>query len=128
MGSVKSILAIDDVGGILVTIRSILRKYYKVSVAPTGAIGLQILKKTPIDLILLDIDMPEMDGFEFVEKMREDPAYNNIPIIFVTAETSVEFIAAAAKRGVHAYIVKPIIPKVLLSKIKEVFANQEKKK
>jgi putative two-component system response regulator len=119
----KNILAVDDEGESLAVIRAILRDNYNISIAKTSKVGFQVLESTPIDLILLDIRMPDMNGFEFAEKLRQNPAYYDIPIMFVTESSAAEFISRAIKYGAQSYILKPINPEFLLNKIKELFEN-----
>lgn len=121
----KRILAIDDVGESLITIRSILRKTFEVMVAKSGAVGFQVLERNKADLILLDIEMPEMSGFEFMELLLKNPSCKEIPVVFVTSTVTPEFVLKASKAGVKGYVLKPVDPILLVEKIEEVFRNND---
>jgi putative two-component system response regulator len=75
-----------------------------------------ILGSTRVDLVLLDIEMPGMSGFETLDLIRKNPDAQNVPVIFVTSHVSTELIAQALKRGAKDYIMKPFDPEVLLKK------------
>jgi len=105
--SARTILAVDDRPEILTTVNAALKNHYKVLGAPSGKIALQIMGKHQIDLFYLDIEMPEMDGFELYENIRKIPKYKNTPIIFLTSNASREYITRGIKLGVSDYIVKP---------------------
>jgi response regulator RpfG family c-di-GMP phosphodiesterase len=124
----KTILAVDDMLTNLRTIKVVLEKEYCVLLAKSGEIALSILKNTPVDLILLDIDLPTMSGFDILREMRKQPKAANIPVIFVTSYASEEIIRAAAQDfGIDDYIIKPILPLVLEKKISSVFAARVSK-
>jgi putative two-component system response regulator len=120
----KTILAVDDMTSNLRTIKVVLEKDYHVLLAKTGEIALSILTltDTPIDLILLDIDLPEMSGFDVLRKIREQPRVADTPVIFVTAHASGELLQAAGELDINDYIIKPILPSVLEKKIAAVLA------
>jgi putative two-component system response regulator len=113
-----TILAIDDTGGSLISIKHILSGHYDLCVAKSAQRGFIILESTKIDLVLLDIEMPEMDGFGFIEVMRQNSRYKNIPVIFVTGNATKEVITKAIQAGVKDYVVKPVKADILLEKIK----------
>jgi CheY-like chemotaxis protein len=113
-----TILAVDDVGANLITIKHILAGYYELCVAKSAEAGLEVLNRTKVDLVLLDIEMPEIDGFDFFAKMSQNPAQKFIPVIFVTANATKNIIERAIKVGAKDYIVKPVNPDILLQKIK----------
>jgi CheY-like chemotaxis protein len=114
------ILAVDDMPLNLAVVRNILSNDYDVRPVKSAKTALLMLGTIQPDLILLDIEMPEMSGFEFLDQMKnnlEHPEYNDIPVIFVTAHETEEFIAQAKSAGAHGYVVKPIDPPRLLKKI-----------
>ncbi|MDR2601435.1 MAG: response regulator [Spirochaetaceae bacterium] len=113
-----TILAIDDVGESLLSIKHIINMKYELCVAKSAFAGLEILNNTKIDLVLLDLEMPEMNGFDFISMMRENPGFKYIPVIFVTGTMNKEIISKAGQAGANGYIVKPVKPDVLLEKIK----------
>jgi CheY-like chemotaxis protein len=117
--SKKTILVIDDLTITLTAIRSMLEGTYGVSVAKSAIDGWVVLKSIPVNLILLDIEMPGISGMEFMANLQKSP-YRDIPVIFVTSNRSFEVINKARDLGARGYIAKPISAKVLLAKIGEV--------
>jgi PleD family two-component response regulator len=99
---------------------------YEVSTAYNGEEALQKAYETIPDLILLDIMMPEVDGYQVCKALRTTEKTKNIPIIFVTAKSEVEdWTHAIFNIGVNNYITKPIDPKKLLDKVKSVFRMKQ---
>lgn len=113
----KVILAVDDVSMNLAIIKNLLTKYFDVRVAKSGEIALFILGSVHVDLILLDIEMPGMSGFDFIDIMREIPDVKDTPIIFVTSHATATIINRANQAGVKDYIVKPININTLKRKV-----------
>ncbi|MDR3320961.1 MAG: response regulator [Synergistaceae bacterium] len=103
----KTILALDDVNLHLIRISEILSHEFDVRIAKTPRAALKILGSMNIDLMLIDIEMPEMSGFEFLALVKSVPAKVNIPAIFVTAHATEEFVRKAATVGAVNYVVKP---------------------
>ncbi len=116
MGS-KTILIVDDTAANLDILSEFLVDYDVIS-AICGQDALSIANKEKIDLILLDIMMPQMDGYEVCQKLKENQKTKNIPIIFITARTDEDSIEKAFDAGGVDYITKPFKPKELLSRIK----------
>ena len=117
MGEKKKILMIDDVSLNHATARSVLQDTYELYEADSGAEAFEMLKEIEPDLILLDVVMPEMNGMEVLKKLKSIPAYKNIPVIFLTADTSPEAEVEGFKQGIVDYITKPFIPMVMLKRI-----------
>lgn len=117
----RTVLAVDDVSEMLLTIKLILKDQYELCLAKSADAAKQVLARTEVNLILLDIDMPEMNGFEFLAWLRETGEWKDIPVIFVTATATREFITRAIAAGARDYIAKPVRPVVLLKKVDEVF-------
>jgi putative two-component system response regulator len=113
----KAVLAVDDVSMNLRTMKAILEGLYDVRLAKSGALALDILKTTKADLVLLDIEMPGMTGFDVIDKMKQFPDCQGIPVIFITAHATPDLILAAYEHGAGDYIVKPINANVLHSKV-----------
>ena len=114
-------LTIDDAKVIRIILENVIKNYVKgceVLHAENGAIGLQILHDNPdVKIVFVDWNMPVLDGFEFVKKIRQNPIYNDVKIIMATTESQKDKVSEAAKAGINGYIVKPfnqeIIDKVL---------------
>ena len=114
----RTILAVDDTIENLDVLVDLLSDYDVIdATSPTEA--LEIVKEEKIDLILLDIMMPQMDGFEVCRRLKADPMTKDIPVIFVTAKTDEESIEKAYDVGGSDYITKPFLPKELLARVKK---------
>ncbi|HEX2824951.1 MAG TPA: response regulator [Burkholderiales bacterium] len=115
----RDILAVDDVPENLNVISGVLRPHYKVRVAPSGARALQIcFSDDPPDLVLLDIEMPEMDGYEVLRRLTAAPETAGIPVIFVTARDTDEDEQVGLDLGAVDYITKPISPGIVLARVR----------
>jgi len=117
----KIILCIDDIKTNLFTLQSVLEDFaddlYDIHIADSALEGLNILRRKKVDLILLDIMMPNIDGFEAAKMIRSNKKTKKIPIIFVTAKTDDETIEMCYKIGGDDYINKPFNHVELLSRI-----------
>lgn len=114
----KHILVIDDSVTNLKLAEKTLKPFYKVSLLISGAQTLKFLSKNKPDLILLDIDMPDMDGYETLSKIRENQDLDNIPVIFLTSISDSEGEVKGFELGAVDVITKPFIPQSMLSRIK----------
>ncbi|MCD6231712.1 response regulator [Candidatus Aerophobetes bacterium] len=119
------ILTIDDSGIMRKIIKGHLAKigYSNVIEASNGKEGLKKLSEEKIDLILCDWNMPEMNGLQFVQRVREEKNYGNIRIIMLTTVTTQDEVLTALKAGANSYITKPFKPENLKEKIEEVFKD-----
>jgi DNA-binding response OmpR family regulator len=125
----KEILIVDDEPSIVVPIQFLMEQQgYNVLVAGNGEDALDIIYKYKLDLILLDIMLPRIDGYEVCEIVRLDPRYRDIKIIFLTAKGREVEIAKGLALGADAYITKPFSNTELVSQVKELLeeANQDK--
>jgi len=103
-----SILVVDDTPANLTLLARMLGdRGYRVRPVPSGALALKSAASDPPDLILLDISMPEMDGFEVCRRMKEDPRLREVPVIFISALAETEGKVKAFRRGGVDYITKP---------------------
>jgi signal transduction histidine kinase len=102
------ILAIDDTPANLMTLGAALAEHYDLQFAISGEEGLALAAKAPPDLILLDIMMPEMDGYEVCRRIKSEPQLWSIPVIFVSAMTETDSEEAGLKLGAADYLTKPI--------------------
>lgn len=113
----QTVLCVDDTPEIISLIVSILGELYRVKAATSGKAALKIaLSHDPPDLILLDIMMPEMDGFEVCRYLKSEPQTADIPVIFLTAKTDIEDEIKGFELGAVDYITKPISPSILLAR------------
>ena len=88
--------------------------------APDGAQALEILEKQEVTLLLLDWNMPNLNGLDLVKKLREKPRYQSLPIVMITSEAAKYSVIEAVKAGVNDYLVKPVTEKGLEEKIRRV--------
>ncbi|MDQ7056605.1 MAG: diguanylate cyclase [Persephonella sp.] len=123
----KTILIVDDTVENLDILAELLEDYDVID-ATDGQDALEILKEEKVDLILLDVMMPELDGFELCSRIKENPKTKDIPIIFITALTDEESIVKAYDIGGSDYITKPFKKKELLAKVRREFKLQELQK
>lgn len=124
----KNILVIDDDVRNVFALSSILELHgMHVCFAENGLEGLEQLNQNPsIDLIIMDIMMPEMDGYETIRRIRENPAYSELPIISLTAKAMKEDRENSLKAGASDYIVKPVDTKQLISLMKVWLFKKER--
>ena len=114
-----TVLIVDDTADNLSLIGSFLKDLCQIKAANNGAAALRIaLSDAPPDLILLDIMMPEMDGYEVCRRLKADPRSRDIPVIFLTARSSVEDEKYGLDLGAVDYISKPISPPIVLARVK----------
>ncbi len=121
----KIILVVDDTPDNLFLVSNLLKDLYIVKVANSGEKALKYLNEsaTP-DLILLDIMMPILSGYDVIKKIKENPLLLDIPVIFLTAKSSVEDEKIGLELGASDYIIKPISPPILLARIKTQLENK----
>ena len=118
MTTQTTILIIDDTPENLALIAGLLKPLYRTRVAPSGAKGLELAVREPRpDLILLDILMSEMDGYEVCRRLKADPATAAIPVVFLTALTEEENEQSGLEAGAVDFITKPVKPAILLARV-----------
>lgn len=127
MEQIKHILMVDDVTTNLRCVCEILKDSYRVSMVKSGTQALDFLCRTVPDLILLDISMPDMDGYETLERIRKIESCRNIPIIFLTADTDCGSEAKGYQLGAADYIKKPFEPGFMLRRIEQVLERAQKR-
>jgi len=113
----KSILAVDDNATNLRMLLEILRGTYKVFSAPSGAHALSFLERNIPDLILLDIEMPGMSGYDVIAKLKADKRFKEIPVIFLTGQEGRDAEEKALSMGAADYITKPISAGVVKKRV-----------
>jgi CheY-like chemotaxis protein len=112
----KRILVVDDDENILNLEKTILeQKGFEVTTAGGGVEALKVLAESGFDLILLDVMMPEVDGFTVCRKIKDDPRLKDIPVIFLTAKGGGEALAEGFESGAVMYINKPFTANKLLT-------------
>ncbi len=130
--SKKKILIVDDVPKNIELAASILQtKNYNITFAKSGSIALEKVKSIDFDLILLDVMMPEMDGFEVCQHLKDDENTKDIPVIFLTAKSETENVIKGFELGAVDYVTKPFKTDELLARVKthvEIRKKLEEKK
>jgi two-component system chemotaxis response regulator CheY len=122
-GIMKQVLIIDDsriMRNIVKNIFTTLKIPCTYLEAGDGAEALKILGAEPVNLILLDWNMPNLSGIEFLKKVKAIERYKNIPVIMVTSEAAKLNVVEAIKAGVTAYITKPVNERTFLDKISKI--------
>lgn len=118
-----TILVVDDTPDNLFLMSGLLKDLYKVKVASGGEKALRIAQSdNPPDLILLDVMMPDMDGYEVCRRLKENPGTRDIPVIFLTAKSAVDDERMGFELGACDYIAKPVSPPIVLARVKNHLA------
>ena len=113
------LLLVDDVPANLDVLCALLEGAdYRISIAPDGALALRLAAQTAPDLILLDVVMPEMNGFEVCRRLKQDPKTEHIPVIFITAENQTKGVVEGFEAGGVDYIAKPFQDAEVLVRVK----------
>lgn len=121
----KTILVVDDNKLNLSAARKVLSDGYKVIPVMKGSQALTYLESGECDIILLDINMPEMDGFEVFDRIKAMEHCKNIPVIFLTADNDTETETRCFREGAVDFIAKPFVPEVILSRIDRILELEE---
>ena len=129
METKEKILVIDDLESIVNMLDQLLSSAgYNILKAHSGKEGLAALKKDKPDLILLDVEMPEMDGYQTCASIRKDPANDSIPIIMLTVKSQVSDIVRALDEGADDYMIKNPSKKEFFTKISFFLARAKEGK
>ena len=116
----RIILVVDDDTTSLKLAQKILEQDYRVATVNKGELVFAYLKHNRPDLILLDLNMPEVDGFEVMSRLQSEPSYAEIPVIFLTANQDSEIEAKCLESGAIDFVSKPFVPLVLKGRVKRV--------
>lgn len=116
----RKILYVDDALSLRQLVEMVLSKEYQVTCGENGEQGLELAKTGSYDLILSDINMPKMNGFELLENLRQTDAYKFIPILMMTTEASQEMKDKGKELGATGWIIKPFDPDKLIKVIERV--------
>jgi phosphoserine phosphatase RsbU/P len=115
----KIVLVVDDAPANIQVAQSILKNEYKIRVATSGAKALELAKAAPMpDLVLLDVMMPEMDGYEVCRRLKAEEATRDIPVIFLTGKTDPEDETRGLEVGAVDYIRKPFSPAIVKARVR----------
>ena len=113
----RTVLIVDDTPDNLTLLSSLLKDKYNTKVATNGATALQIVASAKVDLILLDIMMPEMDGIETCRRLKADPSSAAIPVLFLTAKSLQEDELLGRSVGAVDFLRKPVNPDLLFARV-----------
>lgn len=122
----KTIVLVDDDLELLNFESNLLNEYYNVLLARNGSEALDVLRENNVNLVVCDIMMPGMDGFEFTRRIKSDIEFSHIPVILLTAKVNVESKVQGFEIGADAYIEKPFSLEVLMAQIANLLQNREK--
>jgi putative two-component system response regulator len=120
-----TILAVDDTPENLDVVKGLLSDDYIVKAATSGAMALKIVEKQRPDLVLLDIMMPGMSGYEVCEQLKANPDTRDIPVIFLTAMEQTTDEAQGFELGAADYITKPVNPPILQARVRTHLALKQ---
>jgi len=120
------ILVVDDDPVVLRLLGQILAPLGEVVTAPDGETGLATLRQRDFDVVLLDVDMPGMGGFEVCATLKADPAYADLPVLFVSGHTDVETETQGLEAGAVDYIIKPLSPPIVRARVKTQLMLRER--
>ncbi|MCH5272500.1 MAG: response regulator [Lachnospiraceae bacterium] len=122
----KKILAIDDSIIVLRQLQNILERYYEFKGVTSGLAGLKILESEKVDLVLLDLQMPVMDGFATLTAIRQRENLKELPVIILTVDSHKQRVVKGIMSGVAGYVVKPVDSDQLLDRIEKcLYAGEE---
>lgn len=113
----KKIVAVDDSGIILKMLVKVLGEKYDLHAFSGGRRALQFLRDRTPDLIILDIDMPEINGYEMLKMIKEREHLKNVPVIFLTSNNDKSHVVKAVAGGARDYVIKPIDEEILMDKV-----------
>lgn len=116
----KCILVVDDSATNLKCVESTLKDLYKLILVKSGRQALRYLENNSADMVLLDVLMPEMDGFQLLERMQELEKCKEVPVIFLTGGLDAGSVKKGLEMGAVDFIEKPIEPEVLRKRIGEI--------
>lgn len=117
----KTIMTVDDSASLRQMVRLVLKNGgYEVVEAADGVEALALLKKQQVDMVLSDLNMPNMNGIDFTRELRQLPDYKFVPIVLLTSESHVNKKQEGKAAGATAWLVKPFNPDQLLTVVKKV--------
>ena len=119
----KKILVVDDSGAMLRSIKGWLENKYQVILVNSGAMAMKYLATGRADLILLDYEMPDMNGYQVLEKIRSETRVVDVPVFFLTGKEDIEALMKDMEFKVQGYIAKTMKPEQIIEKVDD-FLNR----
>lgn len=121
------LLLIDDDPNLILLVQDYLEfRGYQITTASNGAEGLQALEDNIPDLIICDVMMPEMDGFTFIQNVRQDPKTSWVPVIFLSAKSQIQDRIQGLNQGADVYLVKPFEPEELVAQVESSLSQAKR--
>ena len=119
----RTVLVVDDAPANIQVLAGILKGRYRVRVATSGEKALAVVQKARPDLVLLDVIMPGIDGYQVCERLREDPATADIPVVFVSGNVTTDDRSRGEQVGGVAYLGKPVDADEILATIAGILGS-----
>lgn len=126
--TLKTILVVDDHAEMLSFISDLLSDHFMVEKANSGLEALELLKTKPVELILTDVMMPEMDGVELCTQLKSDIAFSHIPVVLLTAKNDLPGKIRGLEAGAEAYVEKPFSPDFLIAQLNSILENRNRER
>ena len=124
MGLGRSVLIVDDEPNIVISLEYLLRRAgYEVLVARDGQQALETIARAPPDLVLLDVMLPRLNGFQVCQKLRENPAWAGVRVLMLTAKGREAEVSKGLALGADAYITKPFSTRDLLARVRALLGG-----
>ena len=117
MTTKHTVLLVDDTPANLSLLSNLLKEQYRIKIANCGAKALELANAAPPDIILLDIMMPGMDGYEVCRRLKANPRTRTIPVIFITANAQSDDEVQGLRLGAVDYLTKPVVPAIVLARV-----------
>lgn len=117
------IVAVDDSSITLKRLTKVLGEQYDLHAFSVGSRALKFLKDRTPDLVILDIDMPEINGYEMLQSIRETEHLKKVPVLFLTSNNDKNYVIRAVAGGANDYVVKPIDEEILMEKVHAVLKD-----
>lgn len=122
--SATRILVVDDDHDLLLLLTKMLaRTGVSTQTAETGSRALSMLEAEPFDLLILDLMLPDMDGYDILRRVREDARFNHMPVLILSAKTTPEAIKRGFELGADGYLTKPYLPNTVISRARTLLAQ-----
>lgn len=119
----KMIVAVDDSNITLKRLTKVLGESYDLHAFSVGSRALKFLADRTPDLVILDIDMPEINGYEMLKSIRETEHLKNVPVLFLTSNNEKDYVLRAVAEGANDYVIKPIDEDILMKKVRAALNN-----
>ncbi|MNT46886.1 Transcriptional regulatory protein YycF [compost metagenome] len=121
----KSVLIADDEPNIVISLEFLLEQAgYRIRVAHDGKEALEAIQRQPPDLVLLDVMMPNLSGYDLCQRIRENPAWQHMRIVMLTAKGREVEVSKGLALGADAYITKPFSTQELLAQVRDLLADR----